>query len=160
QQAGQYACIQVQGEGKIRKELMLLQTVHQAGTGLGQDKPIWIDLHGTLSRGNATAFIEQIAAPMEEHLLLAQVIILEPVPREFSDHLSHLQKLADDATASRGYDLRIMADESVRSVEDVERLHAGGGCRAINIKAGKTGGLVESLDLAQRAVELEPDTHI
>ena len=56
---------------------------------------------------------------------------------------------ADDALARLECPIPLCADESCRTVADLDRLH--GKYAAINIKLDKTGGLTEALALAEEA---------
>ncbi|MCA9574084.1 MAG: dipeptide epimerase [Polyangiales bacterium] len=48
----------------------------------------------------------------------------------------------------------VVADESVRTLEDLERVVAAGAASAVNLKLVKHGGLLRALDIGQRAREL------
>jgi L-alanine-DL-glutamate epimerase-like enolase superfamily enzyme len=53
----------------------------------------------------------------------------------------------------RHTEIAIVADESVQTMDDVEKLH-GAGVRGINIKLMKTGGLLAAVRMIERAREL------
>jgi L-alanine-DL-glutamate epimerase-like enolase superfamily enzyme len=48
----------------------------------------------------------------------------------------------------------VIADESVRSSSDLERVHAGGAANGVNLKLAKSGGILAALRIGQRAREL------
>lgn len=48
----------------------------------------------------------------------------------------------------------IVADESVRSMEELERVHAAHAATAVNLKLVKSGGLISCFEIGQRAREL------
>ena len=53
-----------------------------------------------------------------------------------------------------------MADESVWDEDDISKLMADGGCRAINLKIQKAGGVLPCLRGAEAAVAANPDIRI
>ena len=59
-----------------------------------------------------------------------------------------------------GSTLLIMADESVWDEDDISKLMADGGCRAINLKIQKAGGVLPCLRGAEAAVAANPDIRI
>lgn len=71
-------------------------------------------------------------------------LIEQPLPREQIDQMGELQKRTS---------LPIVADESVQSMIDVERLGAAG-VKGINLKLMKVGGLGPALKILRRAREL------
>src|SRR5699024_1285599 len=92
-----------------------------------------------------------------------QVLIEQPVPMRYADHLPVLQKAADQIAAQSGatdIDVRIMGDESIWDVHSLGRLRKLGGLRAVQIRPAQAGGLLASLDLAEAALAANPDTMI
>jgi L-alanine-DL-glutamate epimerase-like enolase superfamily enzyme len=82
-----------------------------------------------------------------------RVRALEPFGLELIE-----QPVAKNAIAAMGYvqahtDLPVVADESVQTLADVERL-AAAGVRGINLKLMKVGGLAPGLRILRRAQEL------
>jgi len=71
-------------------------------------------------------------------------LIEQPLPREQIEEMGEIQK----HTA-----IPVVADESVQTLQDVERL-AAAGVRGINLKLMKVGGLVPGLQMLRRAQEL------
>ncbi|MFT3923313.1 MAG: dipeptide epimerase [Myxococcales bacterium] len=58
------------------------------------------------------------------------------------------------ATLSRAASVPVVADESVRTLEDLERIYAAGAAGGVNLKLAKSGGLMAALRIGQRAQEL------
>lgn len=83
----------------------------------------------------------------------AQFLELPALQRQADEYCSNL-------AAAGELDLRIMPDEGLWDADDVKALMARGGCRALNLKAPKAGGLLASLDLAQAALQANPDVHV
>ena len=71
-------------------------------------------------------------------------MIEQPLPREQIEQMGELQKHTD---------IPVVADESVQTLQDVERL-AAAGVRGINLKLMKVGGLTPGLKMLRRAQEL------
>lgn len=160
-QAARYPMVRIKGSGNIERDLQLLQLVHATTTNSGHPKPVWMDLNEGFSPAAATTFVDRIAQEIARGTLPTIITLEQPVPHIAREALPTLQRHADAVTATQQQgDIRIMPDESIWDIEDLEWLHARGGCRAINIKTAKAGGLLASLDLARRAVELDPDIHI
>lgn len=161
QQAHIYPMVRVKGVGDIGADIDLLRRVHEANVEANVRKPVWMDLNEGFTPRRAAAFVELVADDIRDGRLPEVVTLEQPVPHSKRGELPILQKLADEATADIGAgDIRIMADESLWDIDDLEWLHERGGCRAINIKTAKAGGLLASLKLAHRAVELDPNIHI
>ncbi len=71
-------------------------------------------------------------------------LIEQPLPRENIEEMGRLQAACPTP---------IVADESVQSLEDVERL-AAAGVQGINLKLMKLGGLTPAVEILKRAHEL------
>src|SRR5699024_769990 len=104
------------------------------------------------------------AQRMASGVLPDRLTIEGPLPKADGVKHAELQRVADQVGASystvRDLTVEIMPDESMWDVEDLQALNDHGGCRAINIKAPKAGGLLASLDLANAAVAANPDIRI
>lgn len=153
----------VKGKGIIDYDIAIMKEVARANRGLQRDKPIWIDINEAHDLRTAELFVKAVARLMAESSLPRSVCIEGMLPKSEGHKLAHLQMEADAACAASGtdgLDLRIMPDEGLWDVEDLDVLNSFGGCRAINIKAPKAGGLLASLDLANAAVASNPDVHI
>jgi L-Ala-D/L-Glu epimerase len=72
-------------------------------------------------------------------------LIEQPLPREQIEQLGELQ---------RHTSIPIVADESVQTFEDVERIGAAG-VQGINLKLMKTGGLTPALRILRRARKMQ-----
>jgi L-alanine-DL-glutamate epimerase-like enolase superfamily enzyme len=119
----------------------------------------WIEAGGHLAVSDAEELVLDLAKWMRRDVLPARVIVEQPVAAAERTAMARMQRRADKATARgrrSGLDLRIMADEGLASAEDLRELTADGGCRALNIKSARVGGLLTSIDLVQRAVERNP----
>lgn len=160
-QAHMYPMNRVKGRGDQVKDLSALKIMHSANLSAGTPKPIWMDINEGFDTESARAFIAELAEGISAGALPETITIEQPVPKAYGDQLPALQREADELTARTGTgDIRIMPDESLWDINDLEHLHGIGGCRAINIKTAKAGGLMASLDAAQRAVDLNPDVYI
>lgn len=160
-QAHTFPMVRIKGKGDLSKDRELLLLIHATNLSAKVDKPIWMDLNEGFAPETAKQFIGQIAEDIQAGLLPTTVTLEQPISHTVGTQLPDLQRYADDLTAAQGLgDIRIMPDESIWDIDDLEVLHSRGGCRAMNIKTAKAGGLLASLDIAERAVALNPDTHI
>lgn len=160
-----YPVTRVKGIGDVAHDLDLLDRVYKANSSVGWTKPIWIDINEGLDLPRASELITELAARMQRGELPPSIVVEGILPKKDVTQLATLQQLADDKTRTsrlrrRKLDLRIMPDEGMWDVTDLARVNAAGGCRALNIKTPKAGGLLASLDLANAAVEADPDIHI
>jgi L-alanine-DL-glutamate epimerase-like enolase superfamily enzyme len=71
-------------------------------------------------------------------------MIEQPLPRESIEEMGELQKVCP---------IPIVADESVQTLEDIERL-ASAGVQGINVKLMKVGGISQALQIIKRAHQL------
>ncbi|MGO1183568.1 MAG: acylphosphatase [Micrococcaceae bacterium] len=163
-QRERYEWIRINGTEEIDENVDFLEIVATVSRSrsVGQaDKPLWLEMHGALDRARATEMIDLLATSMLEGHLPRQVLVEQPVMMKFADHLPKLQKRADERFRSAGrddLDLVIMGDESIWDQHSLGRLRKLGGLRAINIRPAQAGGLLESIALADLAVQLNPDT--
>ncbi|WP_158412386.1 enolase C-terminal domain-like protein [Ilumatobacter nonamiensis] len=149
--AEKYGAIRLKGFGDVERDLKLLAAVGQELEDLGRDTVVWIDQNGGLSDEQAGVFIDRLAALMRDGSLPHRLILEQPVSSS-SSMLPTLQRQADAVVAAPG-DLRVMADESLWEVADYKQVAGRRGCRAINIKTPKTGGLLAALDLVNLAAK-------
>lgn len=160
-QAQRYPMVRIKGKGEIDEDLQLLRMVHQTNKDAEAPKPIWMDLNEGFEPGAASTFVKRIARDIRKGVLPDIITLEQPVSHGNRAHLPVLQREADRITQKSGTgDIRIMADESIWDTDDLAWLNERGGCRAINIKTAKAGGLLASLDLARSAVEADPRTNI
>lgn len=154
----------VKGVGDLTKDLELLETVASANRSVGREKPLWIDINEGLRYEEAADLLRAIAEKMAKGILPTSLVVEGMLPKAEFTRLAELQRLADTECTrlddGRGLDLRIMPDEGLWDITDFHQLLDAGGCRAINIKAPKAGGLLPSLDLAEAAVAAQPDIHL
>lgn len=158
-----YPMTRVKGTGEIDYDLSIMKEVFRVNQGLGRVKPVWIDINEAHNMPTAEEFVDSVAELMCEGSLPSEVCIEGMLPKKDGRNLALLQIRADEKLKSFGkdeLDLRIMPDEGLWDTADLEELNSLGGCRAINIKAPKAGGLLPSLDLARAAVKHNPDVHI
>ena len=104
------------------------------------------------ARPDARLRIDANAAWSAEEAV-AQLRVLEPLGLEMIE-----QPVAKDDFAGLGYvqahtDLPVVADESLRTLEDIDRL-AAAGVQGLNLKLQKVGGLTPALRMLRRAREL------
>lgn len=160
-QAKMYPMNRVKGRGDQALDLAALKVMHSANVEAGTPKPIWMDVNEGLNPEEAFEFVEKLAQGIAAGELPGTVTLEQPIPKSEGNRLPELQRIADEHTVRAGTgDIRIMPDESMWDINDLEQLQALGGCRSINIKTAKAGGLIASLDTAERAVELNPDVYI
>ena len=130
-------------------DLHRLTTTAEINRQLDIDKPIWIDINGNFSRPAAKQFIADVADRVRQGQLPKQIIVEQPVERFDVTGLADLQSFADDKSSAVGGDIIIMADETVWDSSDLPAFLDAGGCRALNIKIQKAGGLIEALKTAR-----------
>lgn len=160
-QAHTFPMVRVKGRGDISKDRELLQLIHQTNLASGVTKPIWMDLNEAYELGGAKSFIATIADDIKSGALPPTITLEQPISHTIGDKLPLLQSHADSLISTHeSGDIRIMADESIWDIDDLNMLHEGGGCKALNIKSAKAGGILASLDLAEYALELNPNTKI
>lgn len=151
----------VKVKGDLEENIGWLRAIHGANVEAGTTKPIWIDFNESFSVDEGDKLVTRLSEEIREGRLPETLTLEQPYPKAEGGHLPELQRAADDAVQAAGVgDIRIMPDESLWDVPDLERLHEAGGCKAINIKVAKAGGLLASMDIAERAMELNPDTYL
>lgn len=154
----------LKGAGSVEDNLALLREAARGNTAAGRVKPLWIDINEAMDLGTATEFVRASAAQMASGDLPTELIVEGPLPHADGVQHADLQQVADASIADLGstadLKIQIMADESIWDVQDLEALEARGGCRAINIKAPKAGGLLACLDLAEAATAADRDIRV
>lgn len=159
-----YPITRVKGSGDVDKDVALFEQIAAANQSLGRDKPIWMDINEASTRQSAEAFIARLAALMLRGRLPRRILLEGMLPKDDFLQLADLQVMADalclGLDPEGGLDLRIMPDEGLWDADDMAALNARGGCRAINLKAPKAGGLLASIDLVEAALQANPDVHV
>jgi L-alanine-DL-glutamate epimerase-like enolase superfamily enzyme len=102
------------------------------------DARLYVDANAGWSPDEA---VKRVQALAPYHLEMIE----QPVPKHDIEGLGYVQAHSD---------VPVVADESVQTLEDVERL-AAAGVGGINLKLMKVGGLAPCLRLLRRARELE-----
>lgn len=161
-----YEYTRVVGTDDLEKTLDLIElvaTTNRSRNVAKPNKPLWIDLNGAFTRQQASEFLAEVATLAAAGTLPTQIVLEQPVPLMYSDHLGALQKQADEAVESSsndGLEIRIVADESVFDSTNLPRLRRVGGVRGINIRPAQAGGLLASIDLAEQMLKDDPDAKI
>ena len=165
-QAEKYEYTRLTGAEDPRETLDFIALATTANRSEGVDhpsKPLWIDLNGTMTRRGAKDFLRRVVSAIHEGTLPPQIVLEQPVPVMYSDYLGALQQYANEATHSlerEGVDIRIVADESVFDVHNLARLRKVGGIGGVNIRPAQAGGLLASIDLAEKLLESDPGAKI
>lgn len=144
------------GSEDVNRLLIIAERCFELGLACG----LWIDINGAFSGDAAHKFIDQVASLSRSGRLPKQLIIEQPVPRPDLQALAALQDHADELAAGYAGDIAIMADEFVWDRADLEALHRAGGCRALNLKIQKAGGLIEALRTAELSDAQDPSRRI
>jgi L-alanine-DL-glutamate epimerase-like enolase superfamily enzyme len=128
--------LKLKGTGRIEADLAHVQAVRRA---YRWSVAIRLDLNGSLAPEHAEVYFSR--------MLEADVRWFEqPFPKE---------DLATVARFQREFasELVLCGDESVCTMEDLERSLSEGAFRAVNLRIGKHGGLLPALRIYRRAVE-------
>jgi L-alanine-DL-glutamate epimerase-like enolase superfamily enzyme len=99
-----------------------------------------LDANAAFSAEQAVWLLDQI-----ERAALPVACFEQPCARDDLDGMARV-------TASTR--IPVIADESVRTLADLERVHARGAARGVNLKLAKSGGVLAALAIGQRAREL------
>lgn len=125
-----------------------------------QERPLWVECGGGLDRERATAFVEEAARSMVRGHLPPHVILEQPVPARYADHLATLQRQADEILGDPGdvgLQLIVLGDESIWDQHSLGRLRKLGGLRAVTVRPAQAGGLLAAMDLAEAALRVSDD---
>jgi L-alanine-DL-glutamate epimerase-like enolase superfamily enzyme len=93
-----------------------------------------VDCNQAFTTKEANVFLEAITS-------LGIQFVEQPV------HADDIESLCEVGRSSK---IPVMADESVRSAEDIERIGRLQGVRLVNIKLAKVGGIMPAIELARR----------
>ncbi|HEY2735279.1 MAG TPA: dipeptide epimerase [Polyangiales bacterium] len=118
---------------RLEDDVQALQRVHARVP----DARFRLDANGGFSANDALALLSRAASDG-----LAIECFEQPCPRE---------DLAGMARVKREGGVPVIADESVRDIEDLSRVLAAHAADGINLKLAKSGGLLAALALGERA---------
>lgn len=165
-QAESYEYTRLTGTDDLEKSLDFLElvtTTNRSRKVVQPHKSLWIDLNGALNRDQASQLLQEVLQGATAGTLPAQIILEQPVPTLYSDHLAALQKQANQAVQDAGrtdLDIRIVGDESIFDATNIPRLRRTGGIGGVNIRPAQAGGLLASLDLADETLKEDPEAMI
>lgn len=153
--------IRVKVKGSLSETIELMHAIHDANMQAGGARSIWIDFNESLSPKHGAELMRVLAEGISAGSLPEVLTVEQPYKKSEIESLPELQKAADKATSDLGTgEIRVMPDESLWDIQDLETIERLGGCRAINIKVAKAGGLIPSVEIARRAVELNPSVNL
>lgn len=128
--------VKMKGSGEIERDLNYVSKIRNA---FSYPIRIRVDLNASLVPENAKIYFEQ--------MLKANIHWFEqPFAKNDFDTSAHFQRLFEN-------DAVLCADESVCTRADLEQIIASQAFRAVNLRIGKNGGLLKSLELYQRAMD-------
>ena len=158
-QARRFRGWRIKGDSQDETNLEYLRYMTHLNQSKGQSNILWIDFNQALSLEAARAFVDQVVREHGEGRIAGKLVLEQPTPKAEYGALTALQ---DHADAVRAPDLEflVMADESLHTRHDWTRLAEAGGCRAINIKVPKAGGLLASIDIARAAIAHDPEIEL
>lgn len=158
-QHGRYSHFRINGPEKVKAAIGQMEKAAAADRSrLGQHEPLplWVEFEGALNRNAASNMVREVALSMAAGFLPSTVLLEQPVPVKYGDHMPTLQKQADKHLRTAGREdlqLTVIGDESIWDQHSLGRLQKRGGLRAVAVRPARAGGLLASLDLAQTAVE-------
>lgn len=160
-----FPILRVKTTGDLDDDLDRIGRICELARSIGVDKPIWADFNEGLSTDTAAQLVDRLATGMRRGAYPRRMIIEQPVAKAETEALAMLQSRADRAVERhwfrrRGGEIVIMADESLWDQADAVRLHEAGGCRAVNIKIQKVGGILAAHDLAEQIHRVAPETEL
>lgn len=139
-----------------------LRLIHELASNISASVPWWLEGKCAYSFEHATELVKGLAKGMRRRLFHS-IILEQPVGASRRDEMAELQRRADSLGGrlrSRNLNFRIMADESLSGMEELAVLTQNGGCRALNIKPGRVGGLLAAIDIVRQAIRENSDTTI
>lgn len=158
-QFGRYPRLRIKARSRVGLAVGQMEKaadVDRSRLGQHEHLPLWVEFDGGLTREAASSLIEEVALSMAAGFLPTDVLIEQPVPVKYGDHLPTLQKEADHHLGQAGREdlkLTVIGDESIWDQHSLGRLKKLGGLRAVTVRPAQAGGLLAALDLAQNAVK-------
>lgn len=158
-QFGRYPRLRIKGRDRVEAAVGQMEKaadVDRSRLGQHEHLPLWVEFDGALTREAASSLIRETAKSMTAGFLPTEVLIEQPVPVKYGDHLPTLQKEANQHLTESGRDdlrLTVIGDESIWDKHSLGRLQKLGGLRGVTVRPAQAGGLLASLDLAQNAVK-------
>ncbi len=141
----QAECIKVKGTGRVEDDLAYVATVRKA---FPYPIDLRLDLNGSLLSEHAEKYFSR---------MLESNNGIRWFEQPFQKHDWEISEKFQKKFAS---DIVFCADETICSMEDLERIIREGAFRAINIRIAKNGGLFKALELYQRAVQCGLETQL
>ncbi len=114
-----------------------VKVVEEITRALGEDTDIRIDANAAFSSKDA---VRLVSALKKKGLSIS--CMEQPVAK---DDLEGLKKVEDDSG------IPVIADESLCSDEDLEKIVSNKSCSGINVRLSKCGGMLKSVKIAERA---------
>jgi D-alanine-D-alanine ligase-like ATP-grasp enzyme/L-alanine-DL-glutamate epimerase-like enolase superfamily enzyme/acylphosphatase len=158
-QFGRYSRLRIKGSEHVEGSIEHMEkaaAVDRSRVGRCDHLPLWVEFNGAMTREAASRLVEEVALGMAAGFLPTEVLLEQPVPVKYGDHLPTLQKEADHylrLTGREDLQLTVVGDESIWDQHSLGRLQKLGGLRAVTVRPAQAGGLLAALDLAQRAVK-------
>ncbi|MCC5903058.1 MAG: hypothetical protein JJT87_14185 [Halomonas sp.] len=160
-QAKKFDAFRCKGAADHAENLDRLDSMRSVNKELSKNTSYWLDLNEALSPEGAVEFIHLIVDWMSKENNENQLMIIEqPIPKKYVKELCSLQRLCDELLPLEYGRIAIMADESLWDLDDFKLLMSHGGCKAINIKIPKVGGLIKALELGEYVEKNSPDTMV
>lgn len=160
-QVQKFDAFRCKGAADHAENLDRLDSMRDVNKELSKDTSYWLDLNEALSPEGAVEFMQLAVDWMSKEDNENQLMIIEqPLPKKYVKELCSLQRLCDDLLPLKHGRIAIMADESLWDLDDFKLLMSHGGCKAINIKIPKVGGLLKALELGEYVEKNSPDTMI
>lgn len=155
-----YPVCRAKGAFDTHLNLEFLRDVTTVAREMGQDKVAWLDMNEAYSPEGVPSLINAIVDSARAGDIRGTVILEQPVAKRFSAEMCEFQKLANDKISGMDLDLVLMADESLWDESDLRELQKQGGCRGINIKVQKCGGLLKALEIGDAANQFDQKVHV
>lgn len=158
-QHGRYSHFRINGPERVKDAVGQMEkaaVVDRSRTGEHRELPLWVEFEGRLNRNAASNMVREVALSMASGFLPTTVLLEQPVPVHYGDHMPTLQKQADAHLREAGREdlqLTVIGDESVWDQHSLGRLKKLGGLRAVAVRPARAGGLLAALDLAHTAVQ-------